>query len=148
MLSQSLVNAPTLLARVLDREDRIVGHVQAGLLVARVPLLLFAAVPAALLPALAGLAATGRFVEMRRRVVLTSAGVGALMAVATVLAALVGPAVVRLLFGPSFDLPGSMLAALTGGTGLFMMASTAATAVLAVGPRSVPRRLVGDPVLS
>lgn len=134
LLSQALVNASTLLARLLDRDaPELVGHLQAGLLIARVPLLLFAAVPAALMPHLAAMAATGQFAAMRRRTGLVVIGVGLTMAVATVLAGVIGAPVVRLFFGSSFNLSGSVLAALTGGTGLFMMASVAASALVAGG---------------
>ncbi len=134
LLSQALVNASTLLARLLYRNSPdLVGHLQAGLLIARVPLLLFAAVPAALLPRLAAMAATGQFAAMRRRTDTVVIWVGLTMAAATVLAGLVGTRVVRLFFGSAFDLPGSTLAALTGGTGLFMMAGVAASAVVAAG---------------
>jgi len=134
LLSQALVNASTLLARLLDRNAAgLVDHLQAGLLIARVPLLLFAAVPAALLPRLAAMAAAGQFAAMRRRTGAVVAGVALVMAAATVTARIVGPRVVRLMFGSSFDMSSSMVAGLTGGTGLFMMAGVAASAVVAAG---------------
>lgn len=134
VLSQALVNSATLLARLLDRRDPgLVGELQAGLLIARVPLLLFAAIPAALLPRLSAMVATGQFSAMRRRTGVAVAGVGAAMAVATILGGTVGPRIVRLVFGSSYIVSGRLLAALTGATGLFMMGGVVATAVLARG---------------
>ena len=140
--SQTLVNASTLLARLLAREDPVaVGHLQAALLIARVPLFLFAAVQAALLPSLSALVATGRLAALRRRILLVTGGITIVMTLASLVVGLAGPWAVRTLFGPAFLLSGGTLASLTAGTGLFMLGGACASAVLAVGRfRSVALR--------
>lgn len=133
-LSQTLVNAATVLVKVLGRDDAAAaGHLLAGLMVARLPLFMFAAVQAALLPGLSALVALGLAVALRRRVLLLCLGISGVMAVAVVVIGLAGPWAVRLLFGPTFDLSGAVLAALAAGTGLYMVAVVLANAVMAVG---------------
>jgi O-antigen/teichoic acid export membrane protein len=133
-LSQTLVNAATVLVKVLGRDDpAAAGHLLGGLMVARLPLFMFAAVQAALLPGLSALVALGRFAALRKRVLLLCLGIAAGMAVAAVLIGLAGPWAVRFLFGPRFDLSGGVLAAMTAGTGFYMIAVVLASAVMAVG---------------
>jgi O-antigen/teichoic acid export membrane protein len=133
-LSQTLVNAATVLVKVLGRDDAAAaGHLLAGLMVARLPLFMFAAVQAALLPGLSALVATGRAAALRRRVLLLCVGIIGVMGLAVVVIGLAGPWAVRLLFGPTFDLAGGVLAALAAGTGLYMVAVVLANAVMAAG---------------
>jgi len=134
VLSQTLVNAATVLVKVLERADpATAGHLLAGLMVARLPLFMFAAVQAVLLPGLSALVAQGLAAALRRRVGVLCLGIGAVMTVAVVVIGIVGSWAVRLLFGPSFDLSGTLLAALTAGTGLYMVAVVLANAVMAIG---------------
>lgn len=134
VLSQMLVNAATVLVKVLERADpATAGHLLAGLMVARLPLFMFAAVQAVLLPGLSALVAQGLAAALRRRVGLLCLGVGVVMTVAVVVIGAVGSWAVRLLFGPSFDLSGGLLAALTAGTALYMVAVVLANAGLAIG---------------
>ncbi len=100
VLAAALVNAGPLAAGLLatPAEQPLVSAFNAGVLVARVPLFLFQAVQAALLPKLAQLAAQARFEEFRlgfRRLLRSVIGVGAL---GTVGAFLIGPFVLRVLF--------------------------------------------------
>lgn len=133
-LSQTLVNAATVLVKVLGRDDpAAAGHLLAGLMVARLPLFMFAAVQAALLPGLSALVALGKSAVLRRRVLLLCIGIAGGMAVAAVVLGVAGPWAVRLLFGPKFDLSGGVLAAMTAGTGFYMVAVVLANAVMAVG---------------
>ena len=75
-----------------------------GFFIARIPILLFQAVQAALLPKLAGLAGAGRIDDFRsglRKLVLIVIGVGVLGIIGGVT---VGPTVGKILFGDKFNL--------------------------------------------
>ncbi len=105
VLAQAFVNASVPLVKVLagPGEDAIAGQFQAGLIITRVPLFLFQAVQASLLPKLAGLAASGQFVDFRkglRRLVEVVIGIGVL---STLGAFAIGPLVLRTAFGPEFN---------------------------------------------
>lgn len=104
-LAQAFVNASVPLVKVLagPGEEAIAGQFQAGLIITRVPLFLFQAVQASLLPKLSGYAASGQLVDFRNglnRLVLAVAGIGVL---STAGAFAVGPLVLRLAFGEEFD---------------------------------------------
>lgn len=113
-------------------QDAELGSFIAGLFIARIPLLLFQAVQAALLPKLAGLLGGGRVAEFRHglmRLVLLVTGasiVGILLALAA------GPIVGTALFGEKFTLSGPSLAALTAGVCLVVIALTLAQAMIAL----------------
>ena len=93
-----------------------------GMLVARVPLFFFQAVKASLLPSLATLAGRGDLAGFRRMQLKLVAAVAAASVVTTVAAALIGPAVLRLVFGDELGrLDMALLAA--GGCGLMLMLS-------------------------
>ncbi len=135
LLAQGLVNAGPLAVELLGNEadDAEAGRFLAGLVIARVPLFLFQAVQAALLPKLSGLAGAGRFEEFRgglRRLLLVT---GALGASATVGAFALGPPVVRFMFGPEFDLDHRTLGLLALSCGFYMFALALAQAVIALG---------------
>lgn len=108
------------------------GAFIAGLFIARIPLLLFQAVQAALLPKLAGLLGHGKIAEFRRGLaqLITVVVVASILGVLIVLIA--GPAIGRLLFGNDFTLSGSSLAALTAGCSLVVIALTFAQALIAL----------------
>lgn len=93
-----------------------------GLVIARIPLFLFQAVLASLLPRLSRLAGAGElaaFTGALRRLVVAIAAVGAL---ATVAAALLGPSVIGVVFGGDAGLDGRDLAMLAGTFILIMIA--------------------------
>jgi O-antigen/teichoic acid export membrane protein len=99
---------------------------------ARIPILLFQAVQAALLPKLAGLAGAGRHDDFRtglRKLVLIVVAIGAIGAVA---AGTLGPPVGEILFGEKFNLGHEDLAYLAAGSGLFILALTLAQALIAL----------------
>jgi O-antigen/teichoic acid export membrane protein len=123
------IGASVLATRSQDAE---LGAFIAGLFIARIPLLLFQAVQAALLPKLAGLLGRGQVAEFRhgltRLVLLVSAGsvIGVLIALTA------GPHIGRALFGAKFTLSGTSLAALTAGVCLVVIALTLAQAMIAL----------------
>jgi O-antigen/teichoic acid export membrane protein len=134
-LAQLLVNAAPLAAKVLatKAETKVAGTFIAGVIIARVPVFLFQAVQAALLPKLAGLAGAGRVADFRaglRRLLIVVAAIGI---VATAGALAVGPWALRLLFGAKFaGLGHGDLGYLAAANGAFMLALTLAQALIAL----------------
>ena len=103
-----------------------------GFFIARIPILLFQAVQAALLPKLAGLAGAGRIDDFRsglRKLVLIVVGVGVLGIVGGVT---VGPTVGKILFGEQFNLEWVDLGLLCAGSAFFILALTLAQALIAL----------------
>ena len=95
-----------------------------GMLVARIPLFFFQAVKASLLPSLATLAGRGDLVGFRNMQLKISAAVGAVAVATTAVAAVVGPPVVRIVFGDELRRIDMALLAASGG-GLMLMLSLA-----------------------
>lgn len=135
VLSQGFVNASVPIVKVLasEGEDAIAGQFQAGLIISRVPLFLFQAVQASLLPKLASLAASGQLADFRsglRRLVAVVVAVGV---AATLGAFAVGPPVLQLLFGPEFDqLDRTDLGLLALASAAFMLAQALSQALIAL----------------
>ncbi|MFA5882739.1 MAG: hypothetical protein WDA60_02710 [Acidimicrobiia bacterium] len=103
-----------------------------GFFLARIPILLFQAVQAALLPKLAGLVGSGRHEDFKaglRKLLLLVAGIGIIGVVG---AYLLGPTAGEILFGDKFTLDARDLALLAAGSGLFILALTLAQALIAV----------------
>lgn len=135
VLAQGFVNASVPVVKLLaaDSEAAIAGQFQAGLIVSRVPLFLFQAVQAALLPKLAGLAAAGRLADFRTGLRRLVVAVVLIAVVATAGAFAVGPMVLRLLFGPQFDLLGHRdLGLLAAASGIYMLALALSQALIAL----------------
>ena len=124
LLAQLLVSAGPLAVKLLatEREQEVAGRFLAGLVVVRVPVYLFQAIAAAVLPDLSRLAASNRWADFR-------AGLGRLvwaviaLAVAGVVGAVAaGPLAVRVLFGAGFRLSRPDLGYLAGASGAYMLA--------------------------
>jgi O-antigen/teichoic acid export membrane protein len=137
LLSLTLINAGPVVVKLLARPDEAeqAGRLLAGLVLARLPLFAFPTLQAALLPRFARLAAardrTAVLALVRRLAVLhgsTTLAVAALAAVA-------GPPVLSLVFGPSYRLPGPDLALLTVGAAGHLLAMLLGL-VLVAGARS------------
>lgn len=133
LASQALANSTPVLVPLLGKEnDAATAQFFATLLVARIPLFLFAAVQAALLPGLTRALAAGdvsAFREALRRVEVLVLAVG----VAGVAgAAVVGVPVVQLVFGDGFALGRSDLVLLALGTAVYLVANVQAQACLAL----------------
>ncbi|MGE0879772.1 MAG: lipopolysaccharide biosynthesis protein [Acidimicrobiia bacterium] len=132
LLSATLVNAGPLAANLLadEAEKNLASRFAKGVLVARVPLFLFQAVQAALLPKLARLAAQGAYDEFRagfRKLMLVVLGVCVL---GTVGAAAIGPFAVDLAFDA--ELGRRTLTLLALASGLYMVAMAIAQALIAL----------------
>ena len=128
----ALLNAGPIAATVLrdDEPKALVTQFGYGVLMARIPLFMFQAVQAALLPRLARLAAQGDFVEFVngfRRLMILVAGIGIL---GTVGALLVGSPIVELVF--EAQLSGRTMAMLALSSAIYMAAIATAQAVVAL----------------
>ncbi len=104
----------------------------AGLFIARIPLLLFQAVQAALLPKLAGLLGRGQIRDFRHGLQRLILLVSAASVLGVVVALFAGPAIGGALFGAKYTLSGPALAALTAGCCLVVVALTMAQALIAL----------------
>lgn len=134
LLAQALSYAPFLGAQILAKPSQrdAVADFIVGLFLARIPILLFQAVQAALLPKLAHLIGAGRHDDFReglRKLVLVVVGIGVIGVVA---AAALGKVVGEILFGEKFTLGNTDLALLAAGSGLFILALTLAQALIAL----------------
>jgi O-antigen/teichoic acid export membrane protein len=130
--SAFLVNAGPLAANALSNESQaeLVADFAYLVLVCRIPLFLFQAVQAALLPKLARLASLGAMDEFRagfRLLILLVAGVGALGVVAT---PVVGPIGLRFFTEGTFETRDYLL--LSAAAGLYMVTMAFAQAVIAL----------------
>ena len=136
VLAQLLGYASFLAANALaegQAQEDLVAKFITGMFVARIPILLFQAVQAALLPKLAGLAGEGRhgdFASGMRKLVLIVIGLGVIGVVA---AGTIGPTVGEILFGEDKWILGNRdLALLAAGSGFFILALTLAQGLIAL----------------
>ena len=134
LLAQVLSYAPFLGAQLLatTRERVAVADFIVGLFLSRIPILLFQAVQAALLPGLAAQVSAGHNAEFRRgmrNLLLVVSGIGILGVIG---GATLGPFVGNLLFGAKFDLGNVDLALLAAGSGLFILALTVSQGLIAL----------------
>lgn len=134
LLTALMLNAGPLAVEILaaPEESTEAGRFLAGLLVARVPLFLFQAVQASLLPRLALLAGGHRWEEFGQALRRLLGAVIALGAMGTVVAWAIGPQVVRIGFGDSFVLGHRDLALLALSSGVFMVAVALGQSLIAV----------------
>ena len=134
LLAQTLSYAPFIGAQLLASPSQkdLVADFIVGLFLARIPILLFQAVQAALLPKLAHLAGTGQLNDFRvgvKKLVVVVTGIAVIGVIA---AATLGPTVGEILFGSKFKLGNGALAMLAAGSGLFILALTLAQALIAL----------------
>jgi O-antigen/teichoic acid export membrane protein len=127
-----LLNAGPITASLLssDEENSLVSEFSYGVLLARIPLFLFQAVQAALLPRLSRQAARGEFAEFRsgfKRLMMVVVAVGV---VGTAGAFVLGPWALRIVYDA--DLSGRTLAMLSLSSAVYMLALATAQAVIAL----------------
>jgi O-antigen/teichoic acid export membrane protein len=132
VFSAALLNAGPVAAKLLASDDQhdLVTQFAYGVLLARIPLFLFQAVQAALLPRLARLAARGDFVEFRaglRRLLTLVAVIGV---IGTLGALILGAPIVDLVYGA--DLSGRTMAMLALSSAIYMGAIATSQAVVAL----------------
>jgi len=134
LLAQVLSYAPFLGAQVLasPHQKEQVANFIVGLFLARLPILLYQAVQAALLPKLSTLVSAGRDDEFQngvRKLVMIIVGIGV---TGVVVGGLIGPFIGHILFGPKFNLGHADVALLAAGSGLFILALTLSQALIAL----------------
>lgn len=137
VMAQLLVNAGVFAVQILADADQkgpggVAGRFLNGLIIARIPLFMFQAVQAALLPKLAHLAGAGRHADFRAGLKRLLAVVVAIGALATVTAFAIGPFVVTTLFGKGFELSHTDLGYLAGASAIYMLALALAQALIAL----------------
>lgn len=132
VFAAGLVNAGPLAATVLaeENEKALVTQFTYGVLLARIPLFLFQAVQAALLPRLSQLAARNEIAEFREGLTRLLKMVLVVAVVGTVGAYLIGPVVIEKFYGS--DLSGNTLAVLAFSSAIYMLALALAQAVIAL----------------
>jgi O-antigen/teichoic acid export membrane protein len=134
LLSQGLINAPPLAMKLLatPSQEALAGRFLAGLIVARVPLFLFGALQASLLPSLSKQAAGQHWEQFRKGLSRLMVLVVLLGLVSTLAAFSLGPALFPLLFGREFVLGHADFALLAGASAAFMTALALAQALIAM----------------
>jgi O-antigen/teichoic acid export membrane protein len=130
----ALMNIGPVLVKLLapESESAAAGHFVNGVVIARIPLFLFQAVQASLLPKLSGLAHSGQLGDFRsglRRLLIAVAG---LAVIGTIAGIVLGPFVVNTMF-PGSDLGARTMGLLAAGAGLYMLAMACAQALIALG---------------
>ena len=127
-----LLNAGPIAANILagDNDADAVTRFGYGVLLARVPLFMFQAIQASLLPRLARLAAQESFDEFRRGLRLLIIVVAGIGVIGTMSGGLLGPWALKLIYGA--ELSGRTLAMLALSSALYMMAIAVSQAVLAL----------------
>lgn len=132
VFAASLLNAGPITASLLKAEgdDAFVTQFSYGVLLARIPLFLFQAVQAALLPRLARLAAQGELAEFRSGLNRLLAVVVVVGVVGTTGAFVLGPLAIEIVYDA--ELTGRTLAVLALGSACYMFALALAQAVIAL----------------
>jgi O-antigen/teichoic acid export membrane protein len=129
-----IMNIGPVLVKLLasEAEAEAAGRFVKGVVIARIPLFLFQAVQASLLPKLSALAGAGRLGDFRvglKRLLVVVAG---LAAAGTIGGFVVGPFAIGIMF-PEADLGARTMGLLAAGSGLYMLALACAQAVIALG---------------
>lgn len=134
VLAQAMINITPVIVSALAEEDErsLVGKVLIALIISRIPLFLFQAIQASLIPQLAGLAARSEWAEFRSKLYRLLAAVSFLAVAATVASGIVGPWVVRTFFGAEYELGGGDMAYLAAGSGAFMVALAISQALVSL----------------
>ncbi len=134
LLAQVLGYAPFLGAQVLAKPDQRtqIADFIVGLFLSRIPIVLFQAVQAALLPGLTTMVSAGRDDEFHSAVRRLSLIVLGIAILGVVVGASVGAEAGRILFGAKFKLGHADVALLTAGSGLFILALTMSQALISL----------------
>lgn len=134
LLSQALLNLPLLAVKLLATgpQAALAGRFMAGVVVARVPVVLFSAVQAAVVPKLSFLHAMAQPDEFRRVMLRLGLAVGVLGVAFTAFLSTVGAPVIARLFGSSFRLQSRDLAYLAAASGVYLLALALAQGLVAL----------------
>src|SRR5262245_5126596 len=130
----ALMNIGPVLVKLLANDDQAeaAGRFVNGVVIARIPLFLFQAVQASLLPKLSTLAHSGQIRDFRSGLRRLLIAVGGLAVLGTLVGVLLGPFIVEIMF-PEADLGARTMGLLAAGAGLYMLAMACAQALIALG---------------
>ncbi len=135
-LAQVMSYAPVIAANVLsgdsNADDKALAGFITAMFIARIPILLFQAVQASLLPKLAGYAGEGRHDDFRsglRKLLVVVVGIGVIGVAA---GGTLGPTVGEILFSEKWTLANRDLALLAAGAAGFILALTLAQGLIAL----------------
>jgi O-antigen/teichoic acid export membrane protein len=129
---QMLVNGAPLLVAAGGASPATVGIVFAATMLVRAPVYVFQGFAASLLPNLTHLGRMHGRAAVRRAIVRTSGLLLLVGAGLTAGAAIAGPGLMRLVYGPSFEAPATALVLLAAGVGCYLLAGTFSQALLAL----------------
>jgi O-antigen/teichoic acid export membrane protein len=134
ILAQFVVNAAPVAANIVagEGETARAGIFVSVLVLARVPLFVFVAVQAGLLPGLASILARGDLAAFRKRLAGVLMIVGGLGLAGLVVFVLIGPWLVQVLYGSEFHTTRADLWPLAAGSAFFMLAVTFAQTLIAL----------------
>jgi O-antigen/teichoic acid export membrane protein len=132
VFAQLLVNAPTILIELLAGPDEkdLTGVFMVVVILARIPLFLFQAVQAALLPGLSAMAERGEYAAFRRGMARLVALLGGVAVLGTIAGFVIGPWLVQRIW--SFDVAGRTVGMLALGSAVFMIAMALGQAAIAL----------------
>jgi O-antigen/teichoic acid export membrane protein len=130
----AIMNIGPVLVQLLadSSESEAAGRFVSGVVIARIPLFLFQAVQASLLPKLSALAHSGHLGDFRSGLTRLLVAVAGLAALGTLVGATIGPSVVEIMF-PRADLGVRTMGLLAAGAGLYMLAMACAQGIIALG---------------
>jgi O-antigen/teichoic acid export membrane protein len=130
-----LVNAGPLLVKLLASSSASVatGQFLSGLILVRIPLFLYTAASATLLPGLAGAASRQDWQAFRHQLDRLMAVIGLLGLATVLLASTIGPRVLGLVFGQSYRLDRTTMIALAVATSILLVTTTLSVALTATG---------------
>lgn len=134
LLTAAMMNGGVVAIELLGTEadEDAASRFLAGLILARVPLFLFQAVQASLLPRLSHLAGGRRWDEFRRALIRLIVVVAAIGGLATVVAWSIGPWALTTFFGSEYELGHRDLGLLALGSSLFMVAVALGQSLIAL----------------
>jgi O-antigen/teichoic acid export membrane protein len=131
----SLMNIGPVIMKLLatDAQTKAAGRFVSAIVVARIPLFLFQAIQASLLPKLSAHASAGQLIPFRRGLKRLLVVVAGLAVAGTVVGWAIGPFVVQKMSGPEFVMQHRTMGLLAAGSGFYMLALAIAQAVIALG---------------
>lgn len=134
LLTQLLLNLAPVTVKLLSKpgQKALAGNFLAGLVIARVPVVLFQAVLAALLPKLAHLAASNKFKEFEATLLRLLGAIAAIGVAAVLGATAVGNVALHVMNGPKYSLQRTDFAFLSAASIVFILALTVGQALIAL----------------
>jgi O-antigen/teichoic acid export membrane protein len=133
---QALLNSGPLIARSVsssDGEIELAGHLLAVMTLARVPVFILQAMQATYLARVAGHARRHEISALRRTLALLTSLVAGLVVLTILAAAIIGPWLVRVVYGPSFVVTREATVLVAAGVALYVVASVANDVNVALG---------------